>query len=110
MKKKITAIICAICAFVCAFSLTACGGGGDGWTTTGTLNKDENGNVIFDNVEIILATVVSGEDSVPFSQMIQQFNIGMKRPILLCRIKWDTKCIWIISLFSRLTRRWSFRV
>ena len=67
MKKKITAIICAICAFVCAFSLTACGGGGDGWTTTGTLNKDENGNVIFDNVEIILATVFADDPTVQYS-------------------------------------------
>ena len=93
MKKKLTAIICAICAFVCALSLVACGGGGGGnWSTTGTLNKgndlvksvpnkDKDGNVIFDNVEIILATVVSGEDAVPFSQMIQQFNIQYRGKI-----------------------------
>lgn len=81
MKKKLTAIICAICAFVCALSLTACGGGGGNWSTTGTLNKDKDGNVIFDNVEIILATVVSGEDAVPFSQMIQQFNIQYRGKI-----------------------------
>ena len=81
MKKKFTAIICAVCAAICAFSLAACGGGGGGITTTGTLNKDENGNVIFDNVEIILATVVSGEDSVPFSQLIQKFNLQYRGKI-----------------------------
>lgn len=82
MKKKFTAIICAVCAFVCALSLVACGGGGgNNWNTTGTLNKDKDGNVIFENVEIILATVVSGEDAVPFSQMIQQFNIQYRGKI-----------------------------
>lgn len=138
MKKKFTAIICAVCAFVCALSLVACGGGGgNNWNTTGTLNKDKDGNVIFENVEIILATVVSGEDAVPFSQMIQQFNIQYRgkisvesrptyqdqfdtkvqdqianrneAPDFIMSHQMGTRCIWTTSSFSRLTRRWSFR-
>lgn len=80
MKKK---LICLVLAVMCALSFAACGGGGnhegtDGgdnwWQTTGTLNKDENGNVIFTDVEIRLTTVVSGEDEEPFRQLITLFN------------------------------------
>lgn len=58
MKKKLLAIVSVICALVCSLSLAACGKT-DGPTTTGTLNKDENGNVIFEDVEFKLMSVVS---------------------------------------------------
>lgn len=73
MKKKFLAFVCAICALVCAFSFAACGNN-DGPQTTGTLNKDENGNVIFEDVEFKLMSVVSGTDKQPFLEMIQSFN------------------------------------
>lgn len=74
MKKKLLAIISLICAFVCTVSLAACGNKPSGPVTTGTLNKDESGNVIFSNVSIKLSTIVSGDDEAPFRQIVQQFN------------------------------------
>lgn len=75
MKKKLLTIVSILCAFVCTLSLAACGPKTpDGPKTTGTLNKDENGNVIFSNVQIKLATIVSGDDEAPFKQIVQQFN------------------------------------
>lgn len=83
MKKK---LICLILALFCVFTFAACGGngteggggtnnGGDNWwQTTGTLNKDENGNVVFSDVEIRLTTVVAGEDEEPLRQIINLFN------------------------------------
>lgn len=85
MKKKLFAMVCLALASVFAF--TSCGGtrtpgGGPGggpitdnwWTTTGTLNKDEEGNVVYDNVEIKLSTVVNGEDRGAFNRIVAQFN------------------------------------
>ena len=74
MKKKLLAIISLICAFVCTVSLAACGNKPSGPVTTGTLNKDQSGNVIFSNVSIKLSTIVSGDDEAPFRQIVQQFN------------------------------------
>ena len=73
MKKKILSIVSAIIALTCVFSLAACGGN-DGPTTTGELKKDENGNVIFEDVEFKLMSVVSGTDKQPFLEMIESFN------------------------------------
>lgn len=82
MKKKLFALICTICAFICAFSLAACSGGNnESWTTTGTLTKDDDGNVVFNNVQIKLSTIVSGADVAPFNQVIQQFNRQYKGKI-----------------------------
>ena len=74
MKKKILAIVCAVCALTCAFLFAACGGGNDGPVTTGELEKDESGNVIFEDVEFKLMSVVSGTDKQPFLEMIESFN------------------------------------
>lgn len=84
MKKPIKAIIA--CVMACAASLTfaACGGAGNGghsgstienpwWTTTGSLEKDNN-NVVFDNVDISLTTIVNGADKATFNELVSQFN------------------------------------
>ena len=80
MKKK---LICIILALTCALTLAACGGRGSGngngpsgewWETTGTLNTDENGKVVFEDVEIRLTSVVTGEDEEPLRQMVSLFN------------------------------------
>ena len=78
MKKKILALLC--CAVAAVFMFTGCGGtgggnsGGNWWNTTGTLEKDDAGNVVFNNVEIKLSTVVNGEDKDPFNRIVAQFN------------------------------------
>ena len=80
MKKKILALLC--CAIAALFLFAGCGGngntgGGSGsnwWSTSGTLEKDESGNVQFNNVEIKLSTVVNGEDKDPFNRIVAQFN------------------------------------
>ena len=43
------------------------------WSTTGTLQK-ENGEVVFEDVDISLTTVVNGEDLAAFNQLISEFN------------------------------------
>ena len=76
MKNKRMAVLLAMT--VTALSLgafAACRGGDDGPITTGELVKDENGNVVFENVEIVCNTVVSGSDKDAFEQIVQQFNI-----------------------------------
>lgn len=78
MKKKILALLC--CAVAAVFMFTGCGGtgggnsGGEWWNTTGALEKDDAGNVVFNNVEIKLSTVVNGEDKDPFNRIVAQFN------------------------------------
>lgn len=90
MKKRFSGIIAAIIALICALSLVACGGGNTGnvitddqgnliikenwWSTTGELNKDDDGKVVFNNVEVRMATVVAGEDEGYLSQIIGEFN------------------------------------
>lgn len=78
MKKKLICILMsAICAVTCAATFAACGGGDSGdtwWETTGTLNTDGNGNVVYDNVELRLTTVITGEDKEPFQQLVNLFN------------------------------------
>ena len=77
MKKKLISIMMASMS---VFMLAACnpaegGGGGDEWwETTGTLNTDENGNVVYDNIDLRLTTVITGEDKAPFEQLVNQFN------------------------------------
>lgn len=47
---------------------------GSWWTTEGELEKDDNGNVVFDDVSIRLTTIVGGVDRNPFNQIIGRFN------------------------------------
>lgn len=72
---------------VCAASLSfaACGGTGGGgttgstienpwWTTTGSLEKDADNNVVFDNIDIALTTIVDGADKATLNEIVSQFN------------------------------------
>lgn len=82
MKNKlITCLLALIIMLLSAGTFVACGGKNDGPITTGELKKDENGNVIFENVEIVCNTVVSGSDKDAFEQIIQQFNIEYRGKI-----------------------------
>ena len=74
MKRK---LICAVLLVVLAFTfiLVACNGNNDdGPITTGELKKDENGNVIFEEVELKLTSVVTGIDRFVLSQLVARFN------------------------------------
>lgn len=79
MKRKfLLTIIAIIMCLVTVFACVAC----DGNTpddnvvpTTGELNFDENGNVIFKNTTIRLETVVNGDDTSAFDAIIARFNM-----------------------------------
>lgn len=90
MKKKFLSALCLTMAFAVAVPFTACSGGGDidnpdgtWWTTTGELNKDADGNIVFDEVSLRLATVVSGVDKTPFADIIAQFNAEYRGKIYI---------------------------
>ena len=90
MKKKVLGLLLGtIFTVTGALSMTACGGNGGGididddgnsivtkewWTTTGTLEKDANGKVEFNDVGVKLSTVVAGEDKGYFNQIVEEFN------------------------------------
>lgn len=78
MKNKFfkTLLAIALCA-VMILPLAACtqnNGGGNGGST-GELQFDENGKVIFNNVSIRLETVVNGEDKDAFNALVETFNL-----------------------------------
>lgn len=79
------AIIASILCVATLFTVACSGGENNGdntdpgqkdnwWSTEGTLNKDANGNVVFNNVEIKLNTVVAGDDKQAFYNIVQRFN------------------------------------
>ena len=75
--KKLISIVSIICVIACLFTFAACdptATGGDWWTTTGELKKDEDGKVVFEKVTLKLTTVVSGTDRAAFMQMVEEFN------------------------------------
>ena len=79
MKKIRNFLICALLCG-CVGLMAACGGGrlsptDHWWTTTGELVKDEDGNVVFDNVELKLTTVVNGQDKAVFDTLVAMFNL-----------------------------------
>ncbi len=92
MKKKLAAILSSVMVLTVTAPLAACGGGGDilnpdgtWWSTTGELNLDDGGNVVFDDVSIRLTTIVGGVDKNPFSQIIGQFNAEYRGKInIIC--------------------------
>lgn len=81
MLNKILSKLCVCMLLVgMVLGVVACGpkpggnGDDDSWTTTGELVKDADGNVVFDNVQITLSTVVNGEDKGPFNRLVGKFN------------------------------------
>lgn len=88
MKAKRKGLISILCAAVFAVTmLAACGGGGGNgpigvgeheidskwWSTTGEIQKDGD-DVVFNNVEIKLTTVVAGTDLAKFNTIVNRFN------------------------------------
>ena len=43
------------------------------WTTTGTLEK-ENGEIVYDEINVSLASVVAGEDVASLNNVVKLFN------------------------------------
>ena len=86
MKKIISVLLCVIMA-VAGMSLAACTpDGGDpngGFETTGELIKDENGNIVYDDVIICLTTVVTGEDKDTLQNLVGRFNREYKNKIMV---------------------------
>lgn len=78
-KHPFKTLLTAFALCVCLLFPAACGGGGSGegdewWSNEGELTFDESGNVVFDNVEIKLSTVVAGEDKTAFNSLVARFN------------------------------------
>lgn len=88
MKTKRNGLISILCAAVVAATmLVGCGGGGGNgpigageheidskwWSTTGEIQKDGE-DIVFNNVEIKLTTVVAGPDLRKFDDIVTRFN------------------------------------
>lgn len=81
MKKVIKKVMAVVLSGVMALSMAACGEKNDDseikdkwWTTTGEVEKDSDGNVVFDNVNIALSTIVMGADKEAFNNLVAKFN------------------------------------
>lgn len=79
MKKISYKIMALILVGVMTLSLIACGGKEEKkeekwWNTTGEVEKDSDGNVVFNNVDIALSSIVSGADEEAFASLIAKFN------------------------------------
>lgn len=80
LKRAISSVLGLTMLSCVAVAAVGCGGDGPGgggdtwWSTTGTLQKDAEGNVVFDNVEIKLSTIVNGDDKAAFNNLVAQFN------------------------------------
>ena len=86
-RKGLISILLLCAAVVVATMLAACGGGGGNgpigvgeneidskwWSTTGEIQKDGE-DIVFNNVEIKLTTVVAGTDLVKFNTIVNRFN------------------------------------
>ena len=86
MKKR-TILICGLLALTLASCDTnpyddpiGGGGGNNGsitdpwWTTEGELTFDGDGNVVLDEVDIHITTVVNGDDYAKFQDIVSDFN------------------------------------
>ena len=81
MKRTMSKLLSIALACVMMISLTACGSKSGSetnkdkwWETTGELEKDSNGNVVFNNVDVALTTIVTGADETVFNKLVAQFN------------------------------------
>ena len=76
MKKIKTVIALTLAAVTCGtFAFAAgCSDNPSSIETTGELQFDEQGNVIFEGVNIKLATIVAGTDKAVFDQLVARFN------------------------------------
>ena len=82
MKKRLLSALCVSMALAVTIPMAAActprnnelNEDGSWWTTEGELEKDDNGNVVFDDVSIRLTTIVGGVDRNPFNQIIGRFN------------------------------------
>lgn len=89
MKKKLLSALCLTMAIAAAVPFAACGKepdvneDGTWWTTTGELNKDADGNIVFDDVVLNLSTIVSGVDKTPFGDIISRFNAEYRGKIYI---------------------------
>ena len=84
MKTK--KIIAVLAAAALTLQLAACGGTGGGdfehkatidepwWTTTGTLNKDSDGKIVYDNVTIRMTHVIGGTDMPTLNAIVDEFE------------------------------------
>lgn len=76
MKKNKSVIALTLAALTCgtlAFA-TGCNSNSPSYEVTGELKFDEQGKVIFEDVNIKLATVVAGADYAVFDQLVKRFN------------------------------------
>lgn len=81
MKKNKVFLLSALLAL-----LVSCGGNSSSsattkneitnpwWTTTGELEFDSDGKIVYDEVSLRLASVVAGDDSVALDSIISKFN------------------------------------
>lgn len=76
MKKIKSVIALTLAALTCGtFAFAAgCNSNPPSTETTGELQFDDQGNVVFDDVSIKLTTVVAGSDKAVFDSLVKRFN------------------------------------
>ena len=81
LKKTRFALFAAIAAL--AMSITGCGGGGgsdeeedihEKPNFEGELERDDEGNIIFDNVEVVMWSIIGDPDLTVHKKLIEKFN------------------------------------
>ena len=85
MKKIKSVIALTLAALTCGtFAFAAgCNSNPHSNETTGELQFDEQGKVVFEDVNIKLATVVAGTDSAVFKQLVDRFNSAYEGKIYI---------------------------
>lgn len=86
--KKIIKLLAVLLSLIIAFSVAACKNerpvddddeglpsiDNPWWSDSGSIEKDSDGNIVFDDVQIKLTSVICGFDQSGFEDMIEQFN------------------------------------
>ncbi len=75
MMKKVCALVIGAALSV---TLAACGGGEK---TNTAITYDEDGNIVFENVELTLWNPISGADGTKFTTIVNKFNAQYKGKI-----------------------------